>query len=532
MSLSPTFMASVDSEDVVQHLNLALTVLEVPVAVVFLYMGLSAKRSDRFLLWISEHMRVPAVFWGLFGLITLVATSTVTAQQVQELLLEHSKPDVNATPSWWRIPLLIFLIGAILASCKILMNARRLYLAGMAPRRDRLRMLNPLSTFRTAEKISSPSVRFLVFILSAIIAGRFWLGSLGLYHMPQPIGGEALPHLLLMTLIGLWLCDYSRKSKSVKSPASTFIGIGLRCIGTAGCILALSLWASCFLLLFVKELAPGWWIYRIYAPLGLFLAGQVYHAGQDVLRFSRRHLTKIIRDTDQLNGESFVLYLRPFASDALQNSPQRVPWRGLMPLARLLVTGRTEEERIAAALKRRVSPLVAVGQPGETLPYVGATRLYLPLNDWQAPVRELMRRARMVVLSLGPGEGTMWELREAFRTLPPERLILLVPMDREEYMTFRSCVHANLAEHNVRVHPRSGGSPMVPQLPESTSQGNAPSIIRGAICFTPEWNAEYLNLEEHARTLTFIIDWLPQALRVALRPAVRRLAAYEFDTAK
>ncbi|TPQ21883.1 ABC transporter substrate-binding protein [Streptomyces sporangiiformans] len=506
----------------------AMTLLMLAGAVVLFYVGVSDARARWFLNWLSNNLKVPAFFWGLLGLLGLTATTTATVLKARELFLAYRNPEPAGDQSG-TIVLLIFLVGAVLASTKTLSNARRMYAAGAAARADRLRVLNPLSKLRTSEKLSSPSGRYLAFVFSLFMSAPLWLGTVAVYRLSEPAGSNVLLHCLSTSLLGLWLCGYARTSRSLTSPASMLVGIGLRVIGTAGCVLGLSLWTSSLLLFLFKEHAPDWWIYGFYGPVGMVLAGHVYHAGQDVLRYSRRHLTKIIRDPDDLDGESFVLYLRPFPNDALQASPQRMPWRGMMPLAGLFVTGRSEEERVAAALKKQVGPLVAVGEPGETLPYVGASRLYLPLHDWQDPVRKLMAQARMVVLSLGPGEGTMWELREALRTLPPERLVLLAPMGRDEYEEFRLRVQADLEEHDVRVRPRSRAATHVPVLPESTSRGSMPSVVQGAIYFSPTWTAEYVNLEDFALVSSAFFDRLPRALKAGLRPAVQQLAAHEFD---
>jgi hypothetical protein len=526
-------------------------VLQFGGAAVFAYIGLSNGRARRLLYWSSKDLRASALFWGLTGLLSFTASSTVTVVLARELFLENRKP-TGVQPL--HVLLLTLGIGAVLASWQTLTNARRMRAAARAaPCKERLSVLNPLSKLRTAEHLSSPSVRFLVFVLTLFITVKFWLGDVGMWVSSRPAGSNVLAHMLGMTLLGLGLCGYVYTSRTPTSAASFATGIYLRVIGMAGCIIAASLWASCFLLLaFKQNFAPGWWwIYKGYSPAGMLLAGYVYHAGQDVLRFSRRHLTKIIRDPARLDGESFVLYLRPFRNDALQESPQRVAWRGLMPLYGLFVTGRSEEERIAAALKKRVGPLIAVGRPGEILPYVGASRLYLPLDDWQEPVRKLIARARLVVLTLGPGKGTMWELREALRTLPPERLILLVPMGQDEYEEFRLRMEADLKEHDVRVRARGRTRAHVPTLPRSTSGGNKASVVQGMIYFTPSWTAEYVNLNdfsfmsaaffdllpedrtEHTMKGNIMpgifFDWLPRALKAGLRPAIQQLAAYESD---
>jgi hypothetical protein len=506
----------------------AIALLMLAGAAVFFYMGISQARARWFLRWLADNLRGPAVFWGLLGLLSMAATVTATVLQAREVFLEFRKP-APSQDVWLHALLLIFLVGSVFAAWKTLTNARRMYAAGAAPRADRLRVLNPLSTLRTAEKLSSPSGRYLVFIFSLFVTAKFWLGSIGVYLQSEPAGSNVFPHIASMSLFALALCAYARSSRRLTSAASTLTGISLRIIGTAGCILALSLWTSSLLLFIFKAHAPEWWIYGYYGPLGMVLAGRAYDAGQDVLRFSRRHLTKIIRDPAQLDRESFGLYLRSFPKDALQATPQRLPLRGLMPLVRLFVTGRSEEEQIAAALKRSVGPLIAVGTPGEVLPYVGASRMYLPLDDWQGPVRRLLAQARMVVLSLGPSEGTMWELREAMRTVPPERLVLLVPMARDEYEEFRLHAEVDFEDHDVRVRPRGSTETLVPVLPRSTSRGTMQSVVQGLIYFSPEWTAEYVNLEDLALASSVFFDRLPWALKAGLRPVVRQLAAYEFD---
>ncbi|MEJ8653583.1 hypothetical protein WKI65_37450 [Streptomyces sp. MS1.AVA.3] len=75
--------------------------------------------------------------------------------------------------------------------------------------------------------------------------------------------------------------------------------------------------------------------------------------------------------------------------------------------------------------RRRFGRVVAVGQPGERLPLPGADRFYLPLDDWQPVVSDLIGRARLVILIAGTGPGTLWELTEAARLLRPEQLLLL-----------------------------------------------------------------------------------------------------------
>ncbi|HEX8866185.1 MAG TPA: hypothetical protein VF821_11065, partial [Lentzea sp.] len=106
---------------------------------------------------------------------------------------------------------------------------------------------------------------------------------------------------------------------------------------------------------------------------------------------------------------------------------------GLLRL--FFLSSRTEEEQIALAL-RPAGRLVAVGRPGEPLPEVGALRLYLRDDEWQAAVLDLMGRARLVVLAVGRGDGLLWELSRAVEVVAPHRLVLLVGRPRPYVVHF------------------------------------------------------------------------------------------------
>ena len=58
---------------------------------------------------------------------------------------------------------------------------------------------------------------------------------------------------------------------------------------------------------------------------------------------------------------------------------------------------------------RKVGPFVAVGDPTEELPQLGAARVYAADEDWQATVDEWTARAGVVLLQTGESEGLAWE---------------------------------------------------------------------------------------------------------------------------
>ncbi len=129
-----------------------------------------------------------------------------------------------------------------------------------------------------------------------------------------------------------------------------------------------------------------------------------------------------------------VLYLRAFKDDEITSQSGT-------NLAAARISFTTEEERLARGVKD-IGPMVAIGIPTEGLPLTGAARFYVHDSEWRDRVLELMERARLVMLRIGPTEGLRWEFAMANWQLPSAKLILLVPAGKAEYEAFRE--HANL----------------------------------------------------------------------------------------
>ena len=102
----------------------------------------------------------------------------------------------------------------------------------------------------------------------------------------------------------------------------------------------------------------------------------------------------------------------------------------------------TIEQELTRVLSR-VGPVVAIGRPGDSLPELGAARLYARDDEWRAKVSELMLRARLVVIRAGPTPGLQWEIEEASRLLPPERVVLVSPPQRPPQVSLWHAVRQN-----------------------------------------------------------------------------------------
>ena len=162
--------------------------------------------------------------------------------------------------------------------------------------------------------------------------------------------------------------------------------------------------------------------------LSLFMACRLFYRGK---QYSARGKAAAYKaDTRQP-----VLYLRPFLAD-----------EGVRGLTRRMLQGawRSIEEQLAEALGP-IGPLVAIGKPGEQLPTPGALRQYFDNTTWQNAVRQLLLKARVIILRPGMSEGLWWELKEAVATKTAERLLILVlKMKQADYLPFSQLVRERL----------------------------------------------------------------------------------------
>jgi hypothetical protein len=171
-------------------------------------------------------------------------------------------------------------------------------------------------------------------------------------------------------------------------------------------------------------------------------------------------ITPILRSASDLSTMSFVLYLRSFGIDSELAATCPLVGKGNWYLPeRLFGIDNTErslstKEQEAVRLVSRFGRTIAVGHPGESLPPLGADRLYLAKADWKSDVRDLMPRTRLVLLVAGiasdteSAAGTLWEFTEAVRVLPPSRVLLLICTGPEAYYRFRDAAATELAKRD------------------------------------------------------------------------------------
>ena len=165
------------------------------------------------------------------------------------------------------------------------------------------------------------------------------------------------------------------------------------------------------------------------AILFLFVGYKVFVAGRQREQAIKSY--NVIQETRRP-----ILYLRSFADD----DPGVTIRRYLKAFYRPFYFNQVlfpPEEGLANALAP-IGPMLAIGQPGEHLPNIGAVRVYSsPRGDkWKNDVSQLLQACQLIIIKAGITEGLQWEFQEVFRSTPPEKILLHVDLPKSEYQDF------------------------------------------------------------------------------------------------
>jgi hypothetical protein len=158
----------------------------------------------------------------------------------------------------------------------------------------------------------------------------------------------------------------------------------------------------------------------LYAAL-IAAAVLLFWAGLNAARRGRRHLQASADELRASDPRPPVLYLRSFEADDVMATS-----RGL---------GDSAEEALVAALTA-IGPVVALGEPGEKLPPLGAARAYTANERWQLHISDWAAEASQVVLLAGHTPSFWWEVRHLAAAGALNKAVFLLP-GGNAYATFR-----------------------------------------------------------------------------------------------
>lgn len=225
----------------------------------------------------------------------------------------------------------------------------------------------------------------------------------------------------------------------------------------------------------IKPFLPNWIASIVNSCLFLMFIGWLIYA--DSLRRRNQLREQPIAITDE---RQCVLYLRSFVDDKT-------------PIGLFGQQEPSFEDTLVAVLSK-IGPVIALGQPGEKLPPVGANRIYLG-DSWRQELQQLLATVKVVVIRTGMTPSLLWELDVVIRTVSPHRIVLAMPSD-DSYRAF-----IGSSQH---MFPRG--------LP--SERGSALFLA-----FDDDWNALALSAPRWKRLFL-----TKTAMRDALRPFVARLA--------
>jgi hypothetical protein len=194
-------------------------------------------------------------------------------------------------------------------------------------------------------------------------------------------------------------------------------------------------------------------------------AGRVWTRG-------RRELALRLREVRKLDARPPVVLLRSFEDDNLPlETRHRVLW--FFSAAKEAFT---LEEFVVNCIWR-CGPVVAVGNPRETLNPLGAAREYVPDDKWKNAINDYLDEAVLVVCVLGSTPGLRWEYQAiAAREKKTDLVIVFPPRPAGElhlrWSVFRSCF-GPAATVDLSSDPRLGA----PLLAVFSRAGTSPHVF-------------------------------------------------------
>jgi hypothetical protein len=142
---------------------------------------------------------------------------------------------------------------------------------------------------------------------------------------------------------------------------------------------------------------------------GLLLA-QIVGVGRFVATRANRAATRIYQRVREWDARPPIVFLRDFDQDVHR---QRARSRDLALYVPAEVARPRTMDELLFELASPYGPLIAIGDPRDPTPPLGAARVFVPGpgRAWQDVVRGLVGGARAVVVSPGDSQGVAWEFQ-------------------------------------------------------------------------------------------------------------------------
>jgi hypothetical protein len=164
------------------------------------------------------------------------------------------------------------------------------------------------------------------------------------------------------------------------------------------------------------------------------------YVGYLLLRRAKKYDVARAASVLQADGRPPVIYLRSFKEEELESAPLyrfRNAWLDKQTwLSDTVANNSVQEQDALGYVFRKIGPYIALGRPGEELPELGSSKLYVSNGEWQGTVRKLLDRSRLVVFEAGITDSLKWELAEIVRTVIPQKILMILPVKEQDYFSF------------------------------------------------------------------------------------------------
>jgi hypothetical protein len=162
--------------------------------------------------------------------------------------------------------------------------------------------------------------------------------------------------------------------------------------------------------------------------------------GYLLFREGKKYSVKGGETVMQVDGRPPVLYLRSFNDETEDRSLPKYFKSGALSsqrdLARTVPPSGLREQDALGFVFRKVGPYIALGKPGEKLPELGSSKIYVPNESWQAEIRKYFSSSRLIIFRAGKTEGLKWELEQMVQMVNPRKVVMIVPATDEDYAGF------------------------------------------------------------------------------------------------
>lgn len=194
----------------------------------------------------------------------------------------------------------------------------------------------------------------------------------------------------------------------------------------------------------------------------------LYVVGAGLYRRGKKATAATADELLAVDARPPVLFLRSFKDDPVGAAVPESPYGAAFAVIA------TEEQQIAEVFSE-IGPVIAIGKPGERLPELGAARLYVPHDQWQHKVSELMAQSRLVLFRASDTQGFHWEVEHGGQRLPPEKIVFLIP-----------------AQSNYRVFCRAAERLLPVRFPEEPRKQRRCGSLSGLVYFDADWQSRFV----------------------------------------